>query len=1439
MKTKLVVLAALLLAACGAFPALATGVGLGQPTTAGPGSNVVMRLSVDTDGAPFESLDAVLAWDPARLRLLGIYRTPFSVANQLALTTSCGSSGGPCSAPSGSLDLALFSLADPPDITDGDQDLLWLEFEALAAGTSAVTFSEAFLNGDTAPGAVTNGSVTSSTDTPAFSLPHNASAPAGATTVAPLKVRPIGPWVSFDVVVEYLPAVVHVENVTLAPALSSPPPDGPFALTFNKDNVNGRLTISLYRATPSAGTAEDAIALIELKAVGSSGAESPLDITRATAAMTTDVDAVSLDDGRFRVEPDGDGDGWTVFEGDCDDANADRFPGHPEVVADGVDQDCAAGDLCRADGDLDGFGTAATIVSADLDCADPGESALATDCNDGVPAIFPGAPEIVADAVDQDCSGGDACFADGDGDTYGTTLATTVVSADLDCADAGESVNTLDCNDAVAAINPAAAELTADGVDQDCDGIESCFADADLDTYGTAALVNSADLDCTDAGESVFFTDCDDAAAAINPGALELCDGVDNDCDLALDDTGTRYVRTGGADGLSTCTAETPGCATIAHAIRVSCAGDVIDIGAGRFVENVRVPKRLTLHGAGRAVTTIVPAQSAPNPCSGSSMCGSPTAASNIVLVEASDVTVENLALDGDDTGQTSGVVVGGADLEARNGIIENVYAGVPFHRTTVRDVAVRNVYLRGVYMSSGGDGFVVENTSVHNARGEASSIAIMNWAGTGRFENNTVSACADGIVANHSRGTVFRGNHVSCEAPERLNGASGLHTDNAGDAAPNTADLLENNTVDGCGYGIFVFVPYVAPTVRGNVIQDTDVGLGAYGGAFPPAATATTPFTGNDVRAGAGTCQIGLDVSSTTFWWGATSVKIALDGNSLRGCTTGIEVGEHAADTTKDVELSGTGNTITQGGTGVHVATDVNGGVVNLDGNRIFDNTVAGFANDGTVAATAQCTWWGDPNGPSPAGTGNPVTTPLVVDYSPWAANAALTPVTLYADADGDTYGNPAAAISVCGPPYPAPYIVRGEDCDDARAATFPGAYEACNAIDDDCDAVIDGSDAYADCDDHVTCTTNVCVSDAGSARCDNTASSGACEVTALVQYNKVVAGVDQLDASKPVAGTVLLLTADTDLVAPAERSESRTTDAAGEAAFSSVNGNVVVAPQPRLETLEVLQNGVDSMDASLIAQHVVGLLTTPLSPNQRLAADASGNGTISSFDASLCVQLNLDLIPTDHLPKAVAVGSDWAYVPADVSYLPIGATASPAFTTFLWGDVDNNWFDAMAPAPPRRPAVAPPVPVTPSENAELYVVSGPRRVGVNRFEVTLGLAQADGIVAFDARLELADAVRVREVTTTGLADGFTVLTHAADGEQRIALYGATPMLGTGSFLVVTYELAGPATGMPFAFQAEANEGAIPLTFAPGLRPPAPRPAGGATGPILRLDLN
>ena len=104
-----------------------------------------------------------------------------------------------------------------------------------------------------------------------------------------------------------------------------------------------------------------------------------------------------------------------------------------------------------------------------------------------------------------------------------TELGAITVCRDADGDSATEDV---DCNDNNPAVRPGASE-SCDGFDNDCDG-----------------TVDEGCLTCTDADHDGFFAqagcggavDCDDAQATTRPGAQEVCDAVDNDCDGGTDE---------------------------------------------------------------------------------------------------------------------------------------------------------------------------------------------------------------------------------------------------------------------------------------------------------------------------------------------------------------------------------------------------------------------------------------------------------------------------------------------------------------------------------------------------------------------------------------------------------------------------------------------------------------------------------------------------------------------------------------------------------------------------------------------------------------------------------------------------------------------------------------------------------------------------------------
>ena len=121
-------------------------------------------------------------------------------------------------------------------------------------------------------------------------------------------------------------------------------------------------------------------------------------------------------------------------------------------------------------------------------------------------------------------------FSDAYGDGYGTGDATNL------CADPGIGFSTdnTDCDDAIATTYPGASEACNE-VDDDCNGIvdndivfTDYFADTDGDGYGSGVATSS----CSNLGAGYVTdnTDCNDTQSTISPSALEICNGIDDDC---------------------------------------------------------------------------------------------------------------------------------------------------------------------------------------------------------------------------------------------------------------------------------------------------------------------------------------------------------------------------------------------------------------------------------------------------------------------------------------------------------------------------------------------------------------------------------------------------------------------------------------------------------------------------------------------------------------------------------------------------------------------------------------------------------------------------------------------------------------------------------------------------------------------------------------------
>jgi len=205
--------------------------------------------------------------------------------------------------------------------------------------------------------------------------------------------------------------------------------------------------------------------------------------TSDTAGTVTDADADTDADGDSDADADGDSDSDADADADADsDADTDTDP--------------------ATDADNDGY--------------DAG-----SDCDDDDASVNPGAEETPYDGVDNDCDESTSDD-DVDGDGYPSDV-----------------VGGTDCDDDDPDVSPAATEI-CNGEDEDCSGVADdntgllWYLDSDQDGYGSA---DHAETSCDGAtGYVANSSDCDDGDDAVHPGATELCDGLDQDCDTTVDE---------------------------------------------------------------------------------------------------------------------------------------------------------------------------------------------------------------------------------------------------------------------------------------------------------------------------------------------------------------------------------------------------------------------------------------------------------------------------------------------------------------------------------------------------------------------------------------------------------------------------------------------------------------------------------------------------------------------------------------------------------------------------------------------------------------------------------------------------------------------------------------------------------------------------------------
>ncbi len=279
-------------------------------------------------------------------------------------------------------------------------------------------------------------------------------------------------------------------------------------------------------------------------------------------------------------------------------------------------------DTCRApctDGDGDGH----------LSVACGGD-----DCDDTDGHRYPGNVEVCAiDATtmtrvdpthDEDCNAmtyANGPAGDGDFDMDGfvdvacsNTDAAGTVFHGPDCADVAPVMAAAPFTMSVpaASVHPTESER-CNGVDDDCNGniddaltSQTYYPDCDGDNFGDAdapgmRACRPETLACMSHAAVQDHTDCDDAANTVRPGATDVCDGADNDCNGTIDDP--TPADSGCVAMFPAAAHATIACSATTHACGITCATNFADCD-GRIDNGCEVDLRTNAAHCGTCATS-------------------------------------------------------------------------------------------------------------------------------------------------------------------------------------------------------------------------------------------------------------------------------------------------------------------------------------------------------------------------------------------------------------------------------------------------------------------------------------------------------------------------------------------------------------------------------------------------------------------------------------------------------------------------------------------------------------------------------------------------------------------------------------------------------------------------------------------------------------------
>ena len=444
--------------------------------------------------------------------------------------------------------------------------------------------------------------------------------------------------------------------------------------------------------------------------------------------------------------------------------------------------------------------------------------------------------------------------------------------------------------------------------------LQSCIEELQLDDTSGTLSINTFTIQARTPSdlESIVSANTFDHAVYITDSTPKV-----------LDESGVVHVR-----------------GTIQSAVNNALASNTVHVLNGTYIENVAIPKALTILGNGVANTIV-----------------KPFATGDIFTLSHDTISIKNLTIDG-----SNGLALGA------NAVVTN--SAPTLTNIVVDGVTIKNVTDCGVKNASSNGSTTVNNCTISTVTGAvaANSAGMFISNGSATVTNNTISSAPFGVIVSSSP-ALATVNIGTLAGPNTISTCTvGVISRTAGST---TGDSIAFNTLTSNTYGAIIEHPTnAASKVASNIVTSNTYGIAVFGGVATVSNNTISP-TGTGVLAssiitggGGGDAATTVTVTSNTFTGlntaiavakGANATQVDASLNTISASAAGVGVQFIANFTdylgTPRVGSGGSANLTNNSLTGLATgAIANNSGVLKLLQNTIQSNTIGVDVNGGTI---------------------------------------------------------------------------------------------------------------------------------------------------------------------------------------------------------------------------------------------------------------------------------------------------------------------------------------------------------------------------------------------------------------------------------------------------------------------------------------------------------